>query len=235
MAVKFPGPEDRIYIIGRTGSGKTHAAMWHLSGHDFRTQPWLIVNTKDDRVVNWLCENVPDIKEISVDETPGESGLYVVTPVRSDVPKVDTLLGRVWDKQNCGVWIDEGYMIHPNDNFIGLLTQGRTRRIPMIVLTQRPAWITKFVESEADYVQVFNLSRRDDRKRVADVVHGLDVDYRLERHCSYWYNVADDDLVQFGPVANRATILESFRGKLPPEQALPMVERPSERQRPRII
>jgi hypothetical protein len=215
--IKFPGPDDRLYILGRTKQGKTTAALWHLSGHDFRSQPWCIFDTKGDPNIDWLCNSLPQIKEIGVFDTPGETGLYHVRPTRDQMQEVDAMLGRIWDNQNCGVFIDEGYTIIPNSNLIACLTQGRTRKIPMIVLTQRPAWITKFVESEADFVQVFNLSRRDDRKKVADVVHGLNVDYRLDRYCSYWYNVGDDELVQFGPVPDKTVILQNFRASLPPE------------------
>lgn len=218
MPIKFPGATDRVYIVGRTGSGKTTAGVWHLSGRDFNKQPWLIVNTKGDRFLNELA-SIEGVQNIGVNDTPGYRGLYHVRPhPREEAAELNDLFGRVWDHGNIGVFIDEGYMIEINDNMIAMLTQGRDRHIPVIVLTQRPAWITKFVESEADFVQLFNLSRQDDRKNISKLVP-VDKDYRLERFCSYWYNVNDDDLVKFGPVPNGRAILDTFRAKLPPEQA----------------
>lgn len=219
MPVKFPGHDDRVYILGRTRSGKTTAGLWHLSGKDFERQPWLIVNTKGDSGINELVQQIPAIKTIEVSDTPGDKGLFHVRPhPETDADELDALLKRIWHKQNCGVFIDEGYMIDRADGLNALLTQGRDRKIPMIVLTQRPTWITKFVESEADYVQLFNLSRLDDRKNIQGLVP-VDKNYRLERFCSYWYNVGDNQLVQFGPVPNSSIILDTFRAKFPPEQA----------------
>lgn len=217
MAVKFPGPTDRLAVIGRTGSGKTTAAAWHLSGKNFKAQPWLIVDTKGDPFLNEIRQ-IEGVQTMSVNDTPGERGLYIVAPLPSEGAELDLLFKRVWNKQNCGVYIDEGYMIDQVDGLNSLLTQGRSRRIPMIILSQRPAWITKFVFSEADYVQLFNLQRLEDRKNVAGLVP-VDKSYRLAKHCSYWYNVGDDELVQFGPVPNSAAILDTFRASFPPEQA----------------
>ena len=216
--VTFPGPDQRVAIVGRTGSGKTTAALWHLSGKDFEAQPWLMVNTKGDPHLLKLA-SLEGVQTISVHDTPDEKGLYHVLPKMPEQgPELDEMIGRVWEKQNCGIYIDEGYMIKPDKNLNACLTQGRSRNIPMIVLSQRPVWISKFVFSECDYVQLFNLSRRNDRIAATDFVP-VDKDYRLAPHCSYWYNEATELLVEFGPVPNNAAILDTFRAKFPPEQA----------------
>lgn len=217
MNAKFPGPTDRTAVIGRTGSGKTTAAAWHLSGKNFDLQPWVIVNTKGDPLLYEIA-SIPGVKTISVHDTPGEKGLYHIAPLPDEADDLDAFFGRVWDKQNCGLYIDEGYMITNTNKLNACLTQGRSRRIPMIILSQRPAWITKFVFSEADYVQLFNLQRLEDRKNVAGLVP-VDKNYRLDKYCSYWYNVGDNELVQFGPVPNNTAILKTFRAKFPPEPA----------------
>lgn len=225
--VKFPGPTDRLAVIGRTGSGKTTAAAWHLSGRDFDLQPWIIVNTKGDPLLYQIAA-IPGVNNISVDDTPGERGLYHIDPTPDDAERLNAFFGRVWQKQNCGIYIDEGYMITNTEKLNACLTQGRSRQIPMIILSQRPAWITKFVFSEADFVQLFNLSRLEDRKNVGGLVP-VDKNYRLPPYESYWYNVGDDDLKRFAPVPNASVILENFRAKFPPEQALVGEEPPAQR------
>ncbi len=230
MPVKFPGPTDRLYIIGRTGSGKTTASLWHLSGKDFTKQPWVVINTKGDTTLNELAA-IEGVKTIGINDTPGEFGLYHVRPHPDDDAKeLDAFFGRIWEKTNCGVFVDEGYMISIDTKLNALLTQGRDRRIPMIVGTQRPTWITKFVESEADYVQLFSLARRKDRENIMGLVP-VDRDYKLARYCSYWYNVGDDELAQFAPVPNKAAILDTFRTSLPPEQVRLPGEAPAPRRR----
>lgn len=218
MPVKFPGPTDRLAVLGRTGSGKTTKAAWHLSGKNFDVQPWLIVNTKGDPLLNEIA-SIEGVQEIDVSDTPGDKGLYIVSPLPHERDDLDAMFYRIWEKQNCGVYIDEGYMIEKTDGLNALLTQGRSRRIPMIILSQRPAWITKFVFSEADFFSLFQLTRREDRKAATDIVP-VSVDYRLAPYCSYWYNVAENTVVQMGPVPDKAVIISTFRAKFPPEPAL---------------
>ena len=50
--IKFPDNSQRITIIGRTGSGKTHAALWHLSIRDLKNLPWVIINSKGSNFFN---------------------------------------------------------------------------------------------------------------------------------------------------------------------------------------
>lgn len=222
MTVEFPGPQDRTLVCGRTGSGKTTFAEWLLSGHNFDTQPALILNTKADPSINEIAalgtgEN--GIHLIGVDDTPGDRGLYIVTPRPHERDEVDDMLMRVWEKQNCLVFVDEVYMLGLNPKgFNACLTQGRTRNIPMIICTQRPAWCSGFVFTESDYVALFNLQRRADRIKIGEVVP-VDKNYRLPPYHSYWYTVKPDKLVTFSPVPNKPAILDVFRAKFPPEPA----------------
>ena len=215
--VKFPGEQDRLLIVGRTGGGKTTAGMWHLSGRDFNKQPAVILNTKGDPFIDQLAE-LDGVQTITLDDTPGDTGLYIVSPTPGEMDKLDTFLARIWNKKNCLVYVDEGYMIKPADQLNALLTQGRTRNIPVIILTQRPSWITKFVFTECDFVQLFNLQTLNDRKNIGGLVP-VDKNYRLPEHYSYWYNVRANTMVKFGPVPPPEQILETFRAKFPPKQA----------------
>lgn len=234
--IKFAGPTDRVAIIGRTGSGKTVAGVWHLSGQDFKSRPWLVLNTKGDPLLNRIAE-IEGVKVIDVNDTPNGPGLYIVNTVPGDAVAIDALLGRVWAMQNCGTYIDEGYMIEEDNNLNALLTQGRSRNCPVIVLSQRPAWITRYMFSEAEFVQLFNLQLEDDRKKIGSLVPLSELspqergvrndarkyDYRLRAHHSYWYNVGDDILTPLGPVPPPDTLVERIRAKFAaahsPEQA----------------
>lgn len=208
----WPGPSDRTAIVGRTGSGKTVAGAWHLSGKDFNSQPWFALNTKGDPLLNQIAA-IEGVKSLEIEQpVPNEPGLYIINTRPDQGIEIDTFLGRMWERQNCGLYVDEGYMLDVIDNFNALLTQGRSRNCPIIVLSQRPAWISKFVFSEADFVQLFNLQIQDDRKKIGQLVP-VDKDYRLRKHHSYWYNVGDDTLVELQPVPPPAAILSRFRAK----------------------
>lgn len=215
--VKFPGTTDRLAVLGSSGSGKTTAAGWHLSGKDFTKQPWLIVNTKGDPFIADIAA-IPGVQTIGMNDTPGDEGLYIVNPLPEQQLELDALFRRIWEKQNCGVWVDEGYMIEETGGFNALLTQGRSRHIPMIVLSQRPSWISKFVFSEANFVQVFRLGHLADRKNVGQFVP-MDPKARLPNHHSFWYNVNDDEFMRFGPVPKPQIILENIAASFPPKEA----------------
>lgn len=217
MATKFPGDSDRTAIIGSSGSGKTTAAAWLLSGYDFSKRPWVIVNTKDDPLIAEISK-IPGVKVIGLNETPGDTGLYIVNPLPNEQEALNDFFQRIWEKGDIGVWVDEGYMIEIKDAFNALLTQGRSRKISLIVLSQRPAWISKFVFSEASYIMVFRLGHEDDRKSVAKFVP-IDPKHRLPNYHSYWYNVNDNEVIKFGPVPKKAFIINSFRAKFPPNEA----------------
>lgn len=220
MPIKFPGPSDRVTIIGRTGSGKTVAGVWHLSGKDFDIQPWVALNTKGDPLLNEIAL-IPGVKSLSLEEALKlpifEPGMYIISTRPDQAEAINALLGKIWLQGNVGVYIDELYMIDETDNLNAILTQGRSRNVPFIGLSQRPAWVTKFVFSETDFVQLFNLQIQDDRKKIAQLVP-VDKDYSLRKHFSYWYNVGDNILTPLGPVPPPDTLVERIRAKFPPNK-----------------
>jgi hypothetical protein len=61
----------------------------------------------------------------------------------------------VWAQENTGIYIDEGYMLGVrNPALNACLTQGRSKRIEMMILSQRPVWMSKFVFSESNYLRL---------------------------------------------------------------------------------
>lgn len=216
MPIKWPGPSDRVVIIGRTGSGKTVGGVWHLSGKDFKRESVFVLNTKGDPLLNEIA-GIEGVKTIAITDRPMEPGLYIVNPLPDDAIGIDEFLRWCWERGNCVVYIDELYMIDETDALNAILTQGRSRNVAFIGLSQRPAWVTKFVFSETDFVQLFNLQIRDDRKKIGQLVP-VDADYSLRPHYSYWYNVKDDQLTPLGPVPPPNVLVERIRAKFSAEQ-----------------
>lgn len=231
-AVKFPGPEDHVAVIGRNGSGKTVGGMWLLSGRDFDAQPCLIINSKGDSLIDEISE-IKGVQTIDIGATPGEKGLYIVNPLPSQQEELNQLFKRCWEKENLTIFVDEGYSIQNDEWFNACLTQGRSKHVNLIVLSQRPAWISKYVFSECNFIMLFNLQIKDDRKKVSEFVP-VDKNYRLPPYCSYWYNVKDNLLLEFAPVPNSAAIVSTFRSKFPPEQEQePEAEAPAHQRPPK--
>jgi hypothetical protein len=212
-------PEDhhRLTMYGQTGSGKTVAALWHLALRSWTQKPWLIFDFKEDEHI----AQIPGIEEVKPGHIPQHPGLYVTRPVpESDDDDVATSMWGIWNQRNTGVFVDEGYMVSKkNTAFKAILTQGRSRGVPLITLSQRPVWMTRFAISEADFHQVFFLADDADRDVVQRFIpHDME-EKRLPKFHSYYYDVGNDDFIGLKPVPSPQNILDMFeRRRLKPHK-----------------
>lgn len=207
----LPTDRDRITIIGKTGSGKTQGAAWQLSRRSFHKQPWIVLNWKYDE----LLDSLPGIKPMGVgDAVPKRPGLYVVHPGPDETEAVDDLLWRIWAREHVGVFIDEGYMLSARSAaYQAVLTQGRSKHIPVITLTQRPAWVTRFAFSEADFIQLYQLSDTRDLK-VCKQFMPLPIEKPLPgAYYSWWWDNARNFKAVLQPVPDKHTIFACIRDR----------------------
>lgn len=216
QGILWPNDRQRTAVIGKTGSGKTQGAAWLLANRSYDRRPWIIFDFKRDELLN----DIPGARHIGLDDKlPKHPGIYLVHPHPSEQEDVDAMLSGIWDREGIGVFVDEGYMIPDrSDAFQALLTQGRSKRIPMIVLTQRPAWITRFAFSEADYIQLYQLTDTRDIKVVKQFMP-MPIERRLPGpYYSWWYDATRDYKAILQPVPDRNTILDTFHAKLVPRR-----------------
>jgi hypothetical protein len=208
--MNLPDDTKRHAIIGATGSGKTQAALWHLSLRSIDTKPWIIYNWKDEKSI----DEIPHARPIGIEEIPIRPGVYVVHPKPHETDGVENQMWEIWSRQNTGVYVDEGYMLgRDNRAFRALLTQGRSRQVPLIVLSQRPVWMDRFVFSEADFYQVFRLNNRRDRKAVMEFVPA-NLEKRLPDYHSHYYDVAANSVTVVKPVPDIQRIHSYFDSRL---------------------
>lgn len=207
---RFPNNTQRMAIVGRTGSGKTQFAAWVLSHAPFHKQPYVMVDYKYDGLLN----DIEGIREIGLNEYPKKPGLYIVHPSPNDEEGIEKFLMGVWAKERIGIYIDEGYMIDKNSpGLTAILTQGRSKHIPAIVLSQRPVMLNRFILSEADFHAVFHLNDRRDQKTVEGYLPGK-LDERLPDYHCRWYDVGKDKNLILQPVPDRDKILSRFYERL---------------------
>lgn len=212
MSVSLPGADHRIYIVGSTGSGKTFAGVFHLSLTDFDTnRPAIIFDFKRDKLLNSLGATEIDVN----DKPPTKPGLYIVHPVpEEDDEAVTQMMRRIWSNEDTIVYIDEGYMVGNRNKALNLLlTQGRSKHVQMIILSQRPVWVSRFVRSEADFFQIFRLNDQSDYDTIQGMI-SVDIRERLPKYHSHYYDVSNDAAAVFGPVPNRKALIENFRTRL---------------------
>ncbi len=181
-----PDDTHRLVIIGQNGQGKTAAGVYHLSLRSYDRMPWIIVNYKGDEYL----DEIPGVREMHPnDPIPKEPGLYMVRP--EPVPySLDPLLTKLLKRRNVGLYIDEGLNVGEHSKPLRvLLTQGRSLRLPVIFLTQRPVLLGKFPLTETNFFQVFYLQAVSDRRIIAEY---LPVDVNdiatLGEYESYYYD-----------------------------------------------
>lgn len=210
--MRLPDDTQRLFIAGRTGSGKTQAAAWHLAQRRFDLRPWVVIDYKVDSFLN----SIPEFVHMQLHETPSRPGIYVYQPQPDDVVGVENFLWNIWAKQETGLYVDEGLMIsspgRPNKPYRSILTQGRSMKIPVITLSQRPAWLDRFVYTESEFFQIFRLQDVDDRKRVMNFVPA-DLDTKLPEFHSYYHDVAREKTYVVKPVPSADKIRQMFAAR----------------------
>ncbi len=213
-AFRIPGPDSRTTIIGKTGSGKTQAAIWHLSTRRLDVTPWVAFDFKRDPLLN----SIPGSRELGLeDAAPKRPGLHLVHPLPGDGEAVDGLLWRIWERGRVGVFVDEAYMIDRDSEALqAILTQGRSKKIPVILATQRPVHVSRFAFSEAEYIQLFRLTDKRDMTTVAQFIPGkLGT---LPQFHSHWYDSARDYHCVLLPVPVANSLRESIAEQIGPRR-----------------
>ena len=216
MEYKHPADTQRLTVIGKTGSGKTQGAAFHLAGRSYDRKPWIVFDFKLDGLLN----EIPFTQEWDITSpVPKKPGIYLTHPLPGQEDLVEQALWRIWAKENVGVYIDELYMINKNSHaFKSLLTQGRSKRIPVIMLTQRPVDVSRFCFSEADFIQLYTLTDKRDYKTVKEFMP-LPIETQLPGpYYSWWWDNARNYKAVLKPVPDENTILNAFHSRLAPNR-----------------
>jgi hypothetical protein len=121
-----------------------------------------------------------------------------------DNEAVEELLWEMWRKGNSGVFIDEALHLPPRSAAMtNILAQGRSKRIQVIVCSQRPFYISPFLISEAGYFAVFELTDKRDKDRIVEFVP-LSRNYEdPPQHYCYWYEKAEKRILRLAPLPRR--------------------------------
>ena len=130
-----------------------------------------------------------------------------------------------WEQQGIGIYIDEGYMIAPTSNALkAILTQGRSRKVPVIALYQRPVYMSRFAVAQADFFAVFDQNDERDLKTTQQFVKAakapdgtlITVYSELPRYHCIWYDVGEGLSVVLKPAPSKDAILATFAKRLKP-------------------
>lgn len=194
---RFPGPSDRLTINGMTGSGKTTFAFWLFAeSADFNIKPWVFMDFKGETLLSQsLAEKMAE--ECSVKKPPPKSpGVWVCRPdPRNDLPDVIEFLWNMYRQGHVGLFLDEATMIpelrgtgNSGGPFQSLLSQGRSKVIPVWTLAQRPVNVNKMVYSESNFSCAFKLKNEEDEEKLIKEA----VSTRSENFDQVWGDDAPD-------------------------------------------
>lgn len=215
-AFRLPTVSQHTLVTGRNGTGKTRMAVWLFSKARFDLQPYIVLDWKREE----LFARSDRMREISLkDAIPTTPGVYIIRPLPGQEDELEKWLWKVWANGNTGLYVDEGYSIDPRSGALqAILTQGRSLRIPVLYLAQRPAHISRFVVSEATFLSIFALNDEDDRKRIQQIVpkDRINLSRKLPPYHSYWYDVGQDENYVLAPVPGDDELLDVIDSRLAP-------------------
>lgn len=223
MAFRVMDESDRTVIIGQTGSGKTFGGLWQLSLQPLDEFPWIIIDWKNDDKIAQIPYTTPITLD---DEPPIESGLYVLRPISAqedndarERERTDSFLRRVWERGECGLFVDEGMMLKGSRPFRNIMIQGRSKHIPCITLTQLPVDVPRPVFTEATFIQVYYVQDRRYRKVIEEFTPLEDTDIdRLKPFYSYYCDLPNRQVTMLKPAPSIEETMSRFEEMLrPPE------------------
>jgi hypothetical protein len=213
-AFELPRDDEHTTIVGRNGTGKTQFGAWLLSAQDLKAKPWVILDYKGEELLN----SIPRIRQIDFKDAPKHPGLYILKSRPDLEDDTENWLWKIWEKENTGVFIDEGYMLPEirKGAFSALLTQGRSKRTPVITLSQRPVRVDRAALSEASHLIAFDLNDRRDHKSLEEVVPTGFMKNAVPKFHARWYSVKKDFTWIVKPVPDAETIVDAINTQLEP-------------------
>lgn len=172
---------ERVTLVGKTGSGKTTFARCALRG----VPRLLVLDPKG--TCDWVPEMEKDALRALKRGEPFQARVHALTEL-----EWEEWMWLAYEHGDMVVYLDEVYgVVPPGKRSIALnalLTRGREFGIGVWSATQRPAWCPLTVLSEAEWLVIFRVQLKEDRKRLAAIVGDAVEKTKLAGHQFLLYN-----------------------------------------------
>lgn len=185
--------DDRVFITGQTGSGKSYLASLFLS----KAKRLIAIDTIGD-----LAEQFPRMEEFTRNRVAklkaGKAQRLIITrPAldEQDIPDwFEGVAKQVLEIEDVTLYIDEAYNVIPNrmlrKNALMLFTQGRHYGVGTWISAQRPVKIQAEAATEAQHYFIFRLNNPDDQLRIRKTIGWYE--YPADPHGFYYWHTGDD-------------------------------------------
>lgn len=220
---------ERVFICGKTGSGKTFLARYltrkikrlvvldgkgTLGGADWGLEDWNENNDVRDPQAAFRLRAVPGLKSDLTDYW-------------------DSVLETCMRAGNITIYIDELYAVCPpnkaaSPTLFACYTRGREFGLGMWASTQRPVWIPLVAMSEAEHFFMFRLQLWEDKQRLAAFMGDEVLNPIRDEHGFFYMKAIEDDVTyfhQFNPIdpAPDEADAEVLKTAIP-EDDMPVIE-----------
>ncbi|MNG10011.1 hypothetical protein D3C84_934560 [compost metagenome] len=117
-----------------------------------------------------IIEKLADVEHV---ETP----YFIYSPNMDELNDKDLYFEEFFKwayfTRNITLLVDEAMEVSENPfsiprHYKGILTRGRTRDVSVWSCTQRPAGLSPMIISQSKHIFMFNLRKKEDRKKIAD-------------------------------------------------------------------
>lgn len=210
---RIPGGTDKTMVIGATGSGKTVFGAWLLTLQDFNKRPWVALDFKREEL--WDMVGDPPMRPLKLGQMPGSKGLYRLKVNPGQEAQLEDWLWRVWAREEIGLFCDEVTLLNSSIAFLAIVRQGRSKRLPLILCTQRPVKVPRELFSESNFKAVFNLYDQRDYKTIAEFTNGVTL-APLPDFWAWWVDHAKRRILRLKPCPSPSTVALSLRQRASP-------------------
>ena len=186
-------PSERVFLAGKTGSGKTY-----LAKHLLRTFRRLIVIDPKGTLQDWKLKpwNKAAMRKLRRGD---DIRARVTFDIVKDIDDAwEALFIELYERGGGDfvVYIDETYGVtnfgsRPSPGLTALYTRGREFKIGMWASTQRPLGVPLIEKSEAEHFFMFRLILKGDRQHMGEFI-GEEVAWKMipHEHGFYYKSVA---------------------------------------------
>jgi hypothetical protein len=138
----------------------------------------------------------------------------LVSPRPGEDEAVERFIWRLWERENCGLYVDEAPLMPIGDAFQAVLQQGRSKRMPVIACTQRPVGVARGLFSEANFVCVYDILDRRDFKVIEGFVPAEMAAPLLHYHWR-WFDRSRRVVLNMKPVPDPETVALLLSSRAP--------------------